>query len=185
MAARIIGAVALLLGGFLLLKALLPPPMEKQAQYLSGLSSDLKVQLTHPTRLLVGKTGRVSLTFQTSAEMGSAEVVFDRQLDLEGFAVRPQKRLLTRLETTRSYTEAWKVEAFAPTNTAGTIGMAVVGEGASGMIALTPQSTFAFSVEGYNFLGMGYTQAIRNGLLLLALGIGAGLLGFMTARKGY
>jgi hypothetical protein len=164
------GAVFVLLGGYLSWTALYPGMGEFQelsvADYVSGKTIDVSVH--YPLRVLIGKTGQVRVKYASPMNLipGSA---LDQELNLPGFVVTPQKRIMTTLIDGQKGTAAWKIVPVAPEETQAVVSLALESV-PNGMFALSPTAQLPFQIKAYDVLGMEYATILKLGLIFLAVG---------------
>lgn len=166
----IAGAVFVLLGGYLTWTALYPGMGEFQnltvADYATGKSMDVSVH--YPLRVLIGKTTLVRVKYEVPSDLipGSA---LDQELDLPGFVVTPQKRIMNSLIEGQKGNIAWKIVPVSPEKTQAIVSLALESV-PNGLFALSPTAQINFQVESFKVLGMEYAIMVKAGLLFLLIG---------------
>ena len=164
--------IAAALGLGLLFQVFFGSRTQTQTVDLPSAYGTAQVQVSYPTRLLVGKTAklRLSLTLPEGANL-TGSIVFDRQLDAPGLIVRPQKRVMSPLSSNEKFAYHWNLSAINAGPSACSLQMALTDGQASGLFALTPQAVLPFEIRVYKILGMGARQARTLGLALTAAGV--------------
>lgn len=164
------GIVALIFGVFLTWTALYPGMGEYQelsvADYVSGETIDVSVH--YPLRILIGKGSMIRVKFSPTEGLipGSA---LDQELDLPGFVILPQKRLITSLTDNQKGTTVWNVVPVSPETGEALVSLALESV-PNGLLALNPTALVNFEVEAYRLLGMEYPTVLIVGLIFLPLG---------------
>lgn len=173
----IAGVVFILLGGFLIWTALYPGMGEFQelsvADYTTGKS--INVSVHYPLRVLIGKTSLVRVKYSEPIGLipGSA---LDQELDLPGFVVTPQKRIMTSLMESQKGTAAWKIVPVTPVDSQAVVSLALESV-PNGMFSLSPTAQASFQVKAFSVLGMDYATVLKLGLIFLPIGAFAMILG--------
>ena len=164
-------AMLLVVGAYLTWTALYSGVIEFQefsvADYTTGKSIDVSVH--YPLRVLIGKTGLVRVKYSEPAGLipGSA---LDQELDLPGFVVTPQKRIMTSLIEGQKGTVAWKIVPVTPVESQGVTSLALVSV-PNGLFAISPTAQASFQIKAFSVLGMEYTTIIKLGMIFLAVGV--------------
>ncbi len=164
------GFVFMFLGGYLTWTALYPGMGEFQelsvADYTTGKSIDVSIH--YPLRVLIGKTGLVKVKYSETNGLipGSA---LDQELDLPGFVVTPQKRIMTSVIEAQKGSAAWKIVPVTAVDSQAVVSLALESV-PNGMFALSPTAQASFQVVAFSVLGMEYSTILKLGLIFLPLG---------------